>query len=403
MSIIGSTIAMANKHRDNPSDIVGSSSTPQSGTDYSSVQNPYSHQYISQTFWDKLVHGLGFNSAYDKAEAARKQNEAEWNSAQQEQIRSEKYNSAAEVVQRENEAGLNPNLSGSALGGGSSDMNVPDFQQSPALAEYNAQNERISNGLISVIQTGFSIATGMINAQGVMASTAGKNIANTGAQIQNYLTAVGAADKTHELFKGWNNSFDPSVASHLPFYNAMPAGYRDIFADAYNFIDKSHRGKARAAQQISGATKSMLESASLTPIYRGLDTDKDDLFKPVSNTVKILTDAQLSIQKMYWNEIAKARSKADLSEAGAREAGAESLKLSKESQKIMFEAFNKVCEKLKQEMEHGNFFTKSLSMGLLTAAAAYSSNMLPSISIGNSSYFDGDTGSTSQNTNFSFH
>lgn len=377
--------------------------TPQSGTDYNAVSNPYTKQYIRNTWWDKLIHGLGFNSAYDKAEAARKQNEAEWNSAQQEQIRAELYNSSPEVVQRENEAGLNPNLSGSAVGGGSSDMNVPDFQQSPALAEYNSQNEKISNGLMSVIETGFSIATGMINAQGVMASTAGKKIANTGAQIQNYLTAIGAADKTHELFKGWNNSFDPSVASHLPFYNAMPAGYRDIFADAYNFIDKSHRGKARAAQQISGATKSMIESASLTPIYRGLDTDKDDLFKPVSNTVKILTDAQLKIQKMYWNEIGKARAKADLEEAGAREAGAESLKLSKESQKIMFEAFNKVCEKLKQEMEHGNFFTKSLSMGLLTAAAAYSSNLLPSIAIGNSSSYNERTGVSSQQSSFSFH
>ena len=144
--------------------------TPQSGTDYSAVQNPWSTQYIKNTWWDKLVHGLGFNSAYDKAEANRKQNEAEWDSANQEKIRSELYNSAPEVVQRENEAGLNPNLSGSALGGGSSDMNVPDFQQSPALAEYNAQNEKISNGLISVIETGFSIATGMINAQGVIFS-----------------------------------------------------------------------------------------------------------------------------------------------------------------------------------------------------------------------------------------
>lgn len=379
------------------------STIPQSGTDYNAVQNPYSSQYIRKTWWDKLIHGLGFNSAYDKAEAARKQNEAEWNSAQQEQIRSEKYNSAPEVVQRENDAGLNPNLSGSALGGGSSDMNVPDFQQSPALAEYNSQNEKISNGLISVIETGFSIATGMINAQGVMASTAGKKIANTGAQIQNYLTAIGAADKTHELFKGWNNNFDPSVASHLPFYNAMPADYRDIFADAYSFIDKSHRGKARTAQQISGATRSMLESASLTPIYRGLDYDKDDLFKPVSNTVRILTDAQLDIQKMYWNEIGKATAKADLEEAGAREAGAQLLTLSKKSQMIMFEAFNKVCEALQKEMENGNFFTKSLSMGLLTAAAAYSSNLLPSISIGNSSTFNERTGVSKQNSSFSFH
>lgn len=377
--------------------------TPQSGQDYSSVQNPWSTQYLHESAWDKLVHDLGFNSAYDKAEAQRKQNETEWNSAQQEKIRSEKYNSAAEVVDRENAAGLNPNLSGSAVGGGSSDMNVPDFQQSPALAEYSSQNDKISNGLISVISTGFSIATGMINAQGVMASTAGKKIANQGAQIQNYLTAIGAADKTHELFKGWNNSFNPSVASHLPFYNSMPADYRDIFADAYNFIDKSHRGKARTAQQISGATNSMLQAASLSPIYRGLDTDKDELFKPVTKTVQILTDAQLDIQKMYWNEIGKARAKADLSEAGAREAGAESLKLSKDSQKIMFEAFNKVCEALKKEMEKGNFFTKSLSMGLLTAAAAYSQNLLPSISIGNSSSNNWQTGEQRTTSSFQLH
>ena len=148
------------------------SKTPQNGKDYNAVLNPYNTRTYEETGWDKFVSSLGFRSAYDRAEAERLANYNLWESQHAEQQRQEMYNSAHEVKQREEEAGLNPALSGQTIGGGSSDAlsSAPNVATSPDATDVNAVASTITslaNGAAGAVQTALNFVSSFQQIRGI--------------------------------------------------------------------------------------------------------------------------------------------------------------------------------------------------------------------------------------------
>lgn len=79
--------------------------------------NPYQNMTYTQSSWDKFIENLGFRSGRMKFEDEKTNNALMYGAQLDQAQREEEYNSATEQVNRQREAGLNPDLNGQVTAG----------------------------------------------------------------------------------------------------------------------------------------------------------------------------------------------------------------------------------------------------------------------------------------------
>ena len=130
------------------------------------ASNPYAYSSVQQTGWDSLVSSLGFRSRYDAAEAERLQNYKNYVSQNLERWRQDQYNSPAEQVKRELEAGVNPNITGnvdSVPSAGNPESISPLSDMSDAFSPVDVKFGDIIGAGLSALSTVCQISNGIMD------------------------------------------------------------------------------------------------------------------------------------------------------------------------------------------------------------------------------------------------
>lgn len=158
--------------------------------DWSNGQvNPYSTP-TKKTFWDKVVSGVGLRSSWDTLEAERKQKEIEWENNLKEAQRVQEYEEPENQMQRMQDAGINPLVSGGE--GISSGQSAQKAQTEPInYAEFSAQqSEQVAN-----------IANACLSALNVAAGIGDKIYSMIGKGIINKKNVLNNAEGVFNFFK----------------------------------------------------------------------------------------------------------------------------------------------------------------------------------------------------------
>lgn len=388
---------------------------PQGGTDYISVSNPYQNPYVHQTWWDKFVNSLGFRSSYDEAEALRQQNYAIWESQQQELIRQEQYNSPEEQVERQREAGLNPDLNGNVDSGSSAEpMSANYADMAPAFAKGREDFGKFMNGISQAMQLGLSLATSIPDING-------KLISNSLSELGFLEKMPGIADTIFDL--GISSGIDPEgfdFSGKIPgspdspyslltqsIYDSIPKKYRKTFSDYLALYATSSKGVSRKAKLKADESEGVTRAYDSLPEYVTKKANRE-LLDPTSEVVSLLADVQLKTlnaearlqQQLYETmksdkfEKYSAQYKADKESFNAQLQQALAAQYQAGNSKIIFGALNEIFLKLKEQVDKGGI-KGFLSSGVLSALGAVISGMVPSVSFSRSEGVNGSSKSSS--------
>lgn len=332
-------------------------SVPSSGTDYTSVQNPYANRTYSETAWDRFVSLLGFRSSYDKAEAERLAKSNLWESQHSEQQRQEMYDSASEVKAREELAGLNTALSGQTLGGGSSDAmnNAPN---TPTSIETNGQEAvNFAQHCLLGIQTGVQFATGL-------ASLTGIKIGNEISSIQKALQEIGLGEEYITKFsktlpddaditaddENTKKLFHSFVSAASDF---LPKNMQNKFRQHVGMMWDSDYGKYLRARIKSQAADSVVEASGKQKVLTGFDSSQDTgLFIPFSEVAKDLSDVQYALYLASLKTVPKKALVKDLSEFDAAILTNQRISQEKKTELIYNNAYERYMDKVDYGYKH---------------------------------------------------
>jgi len=375
------------------------SSSPQSGTDYSSVNNPYRYSYTKETDYDRFVSALGFTSPYAKAEADRKQKEAEWDAQYAEAQRQEAYNSASEQAKRLSDAGINPNLSGDVSSGDASGEVSPSNLGSP----YSDLSAPTLMDFSSILLNGISTAVGVVS--GV-------------AQIKNASSLLGIQSDTADIdnimklfgISGLQNVFNPddgldpfaeedgemrdgiylpsakTSASDTSFVSLIPKKYRKAYKQLFRKYFKSPKGRGERANEISNAADAFVRSSGRQKVFQGFETDNSNGFlKPINDFNIKIASAQFESYKWYNSEMVRLQKDLDLGKITSEQAEVQAQSLVNDMRVRMFGALGDVVDNLYKTYKNGNKAQQFLTGTLLSSVAAYSQGFLPKVNFGSSS------------------
>lgn len=363
------------------------SSTPSSGTDYAAVQNPYTNSYLKENAWDRFVSSLGFTSAYDKAEAVRKANYDAWESEHSEQMREDMYNSASEVAQREREAGLNPNLSGSAIGEGTDPSSAPTAEKSPMSESANMITD-FGEMMRNVVGTGLQMANGIT-------SVIGNVISNDNMNYANVANMFGMAEDTiSKLTSTFNFSSDDLSPEEKANEILEASGVARVskslmskrqykkYSQVLSRMVSSNYGKGLLADSINDSAPKIAKSSANAKILKEFKQDfQENDFKPLSDFAKGITDAQIKAMKIRLDDLPEADAKADLEESNARYNSASYTNSYKHIQEIFMKALEGLVIDLESYSTSGTRGQQVMATGLLSALGGVMMTGLPQISI----------------------
>lgn len=178
--------------------------------------NPYNNSPRKQSFWEKVLSGLGFRTNYDKDMEQLSQASAEYQ-AQIAQLASEdKYNSPLEQANRMRQAGLNPDLTGVT---GEPASEFDNQQNSPEMS--GSDQEQIMSAFqnfSSLILGTFGTAESIMQSVGTMSQLVQNIRSGSLDQAQKVVDTVG---NLHGLIMGDetinkdNIEFNPNVQALL--------------------------------------------------------------------------------------------------------------------------------------------------------------------------------------------
>lgn len=384
------------------------SSSPSSGTDYSSVQNPYSTQFMKQTGWDKLLNALGFRSSYDEAEALRQQNYAIWQSQYNEMQRQEQYNSAAAQVERQREAGLNPDINGNVDSGQSSDGPAANYaDMAGAFTKGSEQFGKFMQGVSTALQSALSVATGIPDVQGKMLNNALTELGfldklpGIGETLFDLSVISGIDVDTMDFTRNPTGSEMSLISSEL--YNSIPKKYRRAIGEYINQYKDSAKGKARSAElkgkEITNVANAYDKLPSLASSY-----GNKELLDPLSELASELGEIQINtirsemkarrklMDKLHIDNYEQYAREYEANKAAfnAQAAQAASAEYQAANSKIIFGALNQIFEKLDEQIKKGGI-TGFLSSAALSTLGAVATGLIPNVS------FSGSTGSSEKN------
>lgn len=102
-----------------PNEDVYSVDSGKYGSAYSSVvsANPYANMDYRQSFWQKVLSGLGFRTNYDAYKESMALQAKEYDAQMAQKAYNEQFDSALAQTQRLREAGINPDIAGDVSAG----------------------------------------------------------------------------------------------------------------------------------------------------------------------------------------------------------------------------------------------------------------------------------------------
>lgn len=378
-------------------------STPQSGTDYNSVQNPYNKRTYEETPWDSFVHMLGFRSAYDKAEAERIANYNLWESHHSEQQRQEMYNSAEEVKAREESAGLNPALSGNTIGGGSSDAlsSAPATAVAPEADNVVGTIANIGQLAYNAIYSGLNLAMGIAQVKGV-------KISNDNNLIQQYIDILSAGahtvQKTHRSvsdFESYPSSIELDASIKTALQEFLPKRLAKKVQLSRGLLQNSDYGKGFIAGIQNSSAGEIASAFGSQKLVSGTKHNRTlGTLEPVTDFVSKVADIQINYAEKIYTEMANLKYNRDKSQFEYEISSYDFMKAQKELMDDMFSVTREMIGSMRSRAEGKDGFLKWLNQGMLVGLSTLMSGVLPSISVGSSGSESWKSGNNGGSTSF---
>lgn len=162
--------------------------TPRSGalpSSYSKLQqaNPYQTMDYRQSWMQQFLSKLGFRTNYDAYRESLALQAKEYDAALAEKAYNEQYDSPVEQVQRERDAGLNPDLTGNISAGESSALRDDGNPAIAPEADDLAIAENFAGMCLQGVQMAFGLAGEGVNLLSGIADLRSKSIANDNAKL----------------------------------------------------------------------------------------------------------------------------------------------------------------------------------------------------------------------------
>lgn len=362
------------------------SKTPQNGTDYSSVVNPYNIRTYNETGWDKFVSSLGFRSAYDKAEAERLANYNLWESQHAEQQRQEMYNSASEVKAREESAGLNPALSGQTIGGGSSDAlaSAPAVAVSPDATDINSVTSTITslaNGAAGAVQTALNFVSSFQQIRGIKLDNDNKDAQLVNSLIDLSNSILDNMSKTEQNIDGPGEVTYPELFKFAS--RVLPGRQRKRFEEIFKKTAYGNKNRKRVADQINSTAPAVLSAVGNQEYLNGTQLDlNSSSFRPLREFTIDITETLFDISKKTYKNIPQLQYESDKSRLEFEKSQFEAGRQHKNIDYDVFSAMDKLTSKLEYYSNHGSELEKAISLGLLFGMSLKMADMLPHVRIG---------------------
>ncbi len=376
------------------------SKTPQNGKDYNAVLNPYNTRTYEETGWDKFVSSLGFRSAYDKAEAERLANYNLWESQHAEQQRQELYNSAQEVKQREEDAGLNPALSGQTIGGGSSDAlsSAPHVPTSPDATDVNAVASTVTslaNGAAGAVQTALNFVSSFQQIRGIKLDNDNKD-----AQLVQSLFELSNTilDNTNSTEENIDRNGEVTYPQIYKFASRIFSGrQKKRFEEIFKKTARGNKNRKRVADQINTTAPAVLSAVGNQQFLNGTQLDlNSSSFRPLREFTIDITDTLFNLSKKTYENIPKLQYETDTSRLEYENSQYDAAKQHQNIDKDVFSAMDKLTSKLEYYSTHGTELEKVISLGLLFGMSLQMSQMLPQINVSSgNSWREGKFGGSS--------
>lgn len=368
------------------------SKTPQNGKDYNAVLNPYNTRTYEETGWDQFVSSLGFRSAYDRAEAERLANYNLWESQHAEQQRQEMYNSAQEVKQREEEAGLNPALSGQTIGGGSSDALsfAPNVATSPEATDINSVTSTITslaNGAAGAVQTALNFVSSYQQIRGIKLDNDNKDAQLVESLVDLSNSILDNMQTTEENIDGIGEVSYPEI---YKFASRIFSGrQKKRFEDIFKHTARGNKNRKRVADQINSTAPAVLSAVGNQQFLNGTQLDlNSSSFRPLREFTIDITDTLFELSKKTYEDIPKLQYESDKSRLEYEKSQYDAGKQHQNIDKSVFSAMENLTSKLEYYSTHGTELEKVVSLGLLFGMSLQMSNMLPHVSLSGGEYSD---------------
>ncbi len=369
---------------------IASPSTPSSGTDYAAVQNPYNERTYKETGWDRFVSSLGFRSAYDVAEAERLANYNLWESQHAEQQRQEMYNSAQEVKQREEDAGLNPALSGNTIANaGASDAlsNAPNAPVRPEPTPVMETFAKVAEFAQGTVGLGLQLAEGIAHVRGLSLENSSKDISNLKGifslgeeEVKKLLSTFPTSDK--EV----GNDFDTLVNSVVTASSdRIPKRYRRQYKNYVGMLLNSNYGKGMRASVINESAGAVAEASGNQEVLSNFKFDNSDgSLAPLSKFTRSIAELQSDIAKDVFGKFAKLKFDRDTHQYQYEMTSFQFQLAQKEMMDKIMATMRNLVDSLSEGTKSKNFIEKSVSTGLLGAASYMMMGLFPDIKISDS-------------------
>lgn len=397
------------------------SSAPASGTDYSAVKNPYATQHLKKTWLDHLISFMsmgGIASPWDKAEAQRLANYDAWESQHSEQQRQELYNSAQEQVERERDAGINPDLSGDVSAGESAEGLMDNYPFKSSYDAFNESQKQFSDVMMSALQFGMGALQSVfqikelktaIDSRELEASDKILGLSEDAIKKFSSLVKDKSYNQIEDVFDGNVNLWVEK--EFAPFMFGMPKRYRKRFRDSVAKMLVSDYGKQLRANVTSDTADAVVSALGKQDVVNdiGFDFEKG-LLTPMSDITTRISKAQMSAYEKYNSEMVDLQTKVDEKKLTTEDAEIEAQNYVAGIRSSMLDALKDIFDYAHEKYKDGNTIQKIFGGGFLSAMAAYTQGMLPNISFStsgstNSSFREGthsESSGSSRGKSFSF-
>lgn len=396
------------------------SSIPQSGTDYSAVKNPYATNHLKRTYGDYLLKFLSMGAIatpWEKAEAQRLANYDAWESQHSEQQRQEMYNSALEQVEREREAGINPDLAGDVSAGESAEGLMDNFPFKSSYDTLNESQQQFSDVIMSALQFGMGALQSVYQIKDLKTAIDSR-------ELEASERLLGLSEDSLRKFMSTNGIYDNSIMTIFggnvdkwaeenfgPLLVGMPKRYKNRFLGSVTRMLISDYGKQLRASLTTDTADAVVSALGRQPVVRDTQFDVESgLLTPISEVMERVSKVQMDAYSKYNSDIVDLQTKVDEKRLSVEDAELEAQKHVSSIRGNMLDALKDIFEYAHDKYKDGNTLQKIFGGGFLSAMAAYTQGMLPNISFGtsessNSSFRQGDvsqSSGSSRGRSFSF-
>lgn len=396
------------------------SSTPQSGTDYSAVKNPYATQHLKRTYGDYLLKFLTMGAVatpWEKAEAQRLANYDAWESQHSEQQRQELYNSAQEQVERERDAGINPDLAGDVSAGESAEGLMDNYPFKSAYDVFNDSQKQFSDVVTTALQFGMGALKSVYDIKELKTAIDSRELDASEKLLGLSEDAIKKfsfiSDSPYDsIIDDYGGNLNLWVQDNFaPFMYGLPKRYRKRFRDSVARMLVSDYGKKLRSDLTSETADSIVSALGKQDVVKdvGHSVEKG-LLTPMTDVTTRISKAQMDAYEKYNSKIVELQSKVDEDKLTTEDAEIQAQKYVAGIRSSMLDALKDIFDYAHEKYKDGNTIQKIFGGGFLSAMAAYTQGMLPNISFStsgsmNSSFRSGDyseSSGSSRGKSFSF-